>query len=140
MFLRSPEIEVRVAEGMDLAEAARSLTGGDSPRGVLARVMQQQDRDVELPVWGDRVTVPFSRTLWGTGNGLTRSLPAPRWGSARTIRHLGPSRSSRVRCTGTGSAPIGAFLCSSRGLRQREICSWLDAPIDQERRRRIFCG
>ena len=76
----------------------------------------------------------------GTGNGLPRSLPAPRWGSARTIRHLGPSRSSRVRCTGTGSAPIRAFLCSSRGLRQHEICSWLDAPIDQERRRRIFCG
>ena len=49
MFLRSPEIEVRVAEGMDLAEAARSLTGGDSSRGVLARVMQQ-DRDVELPL------------------------------------------------------------------------------------------
>ena len=91
-------------------------------------------------VWGGRAAVPFPHTLWGTGNGLPRALPAPRWGSARTIRHLGPSRSSRVRCTGTGSAPIGAFLCSFRGLRQREIRSWLDAPIDQERRRRIFCG
>jgi hypothetical protein len=35
---------------MDIAEAAQSLTGGDSSRGVLARVMQQQDRDVELPL------------------------------------------------------------------------------------------
>jgi hypothetical protein len=50
VFLRSPEIEVRVAEGMDITEAARSLTGGDSSRGVLARVMQQQDRDGELPL------------------------------------------------------------------------------------------
>ena len=49
MFLRSPEIEVRVAEAMDLAEAARSLTGGDSSRGVLVRGMHPQDRDVELP-------------------------------------------------------------------------------------------
>jgi hypothetical protein len=91
-------------------------------------------------VWGDRVTVQFPHTPWGTGNGLPGALPAPRWCSARTIRHLGPSCSNRVRCTGTGSAPIGAFLCSSRGLRRREICSWLDAPIDQERRRCIFCG
>ena len=91
-------------------------------------------------VWGARVTVPLPHTLWGTGDSVPRALPAPRRGSARTIRHLGPSRSSRVRCTGTGSAPIGAFLCSSRSLRQREICSWLDAPIDHERRRRIFCG
>src|SRR5439155_24451339 len=52
--------------GMDLAEAVRSLTGGDSPRGVLARVMQQQDRDVELPVWAGRVTVPLPHTLCGT--------------------------------------------------------------------------
>ena len=50
MFLGSLEIEVRVAEGMDIAEAAQSLTGGDSSRGVLARVMHQQDRDVELPL------------------------------------------------------------------------------------------
>jgi hypothetical protein len=50
VFLRSPETEVRVAEGMEIAEAARSPTGGDSSRGVLARVIQQQDRDVELPL------------------------------------------------------------------------------------------
>jgi hypothetical protein len=62
------------------------------------------------------VTVPSPHPLWGTGNSLPRSLPAPRWGSARTIRHLGPIRSSRVRCTGTGSAPIGAFLGSLRDL------------------------
>jgi hypothetical protein len=39
-----------VAEGMDIAEAARSPTDGDSSRGVLARAIQQQDRDVELPL------------------------------------------------------------------------------------------
>jgi hypothetical protein len=38
------------------------------------------------------VAVPFPHTLWGTGNGLPPSLPAPRWGSARTIGHLGPVR------------------------------------------------
>ena len=75
-----------------------------------------------------RVTVPSPHTRWGTGNGR------PRWGSARTIGHLDPSRSSRVHCTGSGSAPIGASPCSFRGLRQREIRSWLDAPIDQGRR------
>jgi hypothetical protein len=37
-----------VAEGMDIAEAARSLTGGDSSRGVPGRARQQQDRDAEL--------------------------------------------------------------------------------------------
>jgi hypothetical protein len=42
----------RLAESQHggIAEAAQSLTGGDSSRGVLARVMQQQDRDVELPL------------------------------------------------------------------------------------------
>jgi hypothetical protein len=50
VFLRSPEIELRVAESMDIAEAARSPTGGDSSRRVLARVREQQDRDVELPL------------------------------------------------------------------------------------------
>ena len=91
-------------------------------------------------VWGGRVTVPFRHPQWGTGNGLPRALPAPRSSSARTIRHLSPSRSSRVRGTGTGSAPSGPFLCSFRGLGQREICSWLGVPIAQEQRRRIFCG
>ncbi len=59
--------------------------------------------------------------------------PSP-LGPARTIGHLDPSRSSRVHCMGSGSAPIGASPCSFRGLRQREIRSWLDAPIDQGRR------
>ena len=35
---------------MDVTGAAQSLAGGDSPRGVLARVMHQQDRQVELPL------------------------------------------------------------------------------------------
>ena len=46
----SPEIEVRVAEGVDVTGAAQALAGGDSPRGVLSRVMHQQDRQVELPL------------------------------------------------------------------------------------------
>jgi hypothetical protein len=81
-----------------------------------------------------RATFPSPHTRWGTGDGL------PRWGSARTIGHFDPSRSSRVHCTGSGSAPIGAFSCSIRALRQREIRSWLDAPIDQKRRRRSGRG
>ena len=79
-------------------------------------------------------------TLFGGQGTAFRGRCLFRAAAARTIRHLGPSRSSRVRCTGTGSTPIGAFQCSFRGLRQREICSWLDAPTDQEQRRRIFCG
>jgi hypothetical protein len=35
---------------MDIAGAAQSLTDGDSSRGVLAIVMHQNDRDVELPL------------------------------------------------------------------------------------------
>ncbi len=50
VFLGSPEIKVRVAEGVDVTGAAQSLTGGDSPRGVLSRVMDQQDREVEPPL------------------------------------------------------------------------------------------
>ena len=45
-----PQIEVRVAKGMDIARVAQPLTRGDSPRRVLARVMHQQDREVELPL------------------------------------------------------------------------------------------
>ena len=55
MFLGSPQIQVRVAEGMDITGAAQSLTGGDSPRGVLSRVMHQQDREVELPLQRTKV-------------------------------------------------------------------------------------
>ena len=50
VFPGAPEVEVRVAEGMDVTGAAQPLTGGDSPRGVLSRVMHQQDRQVELPL------------------------------------------------------------------------------------------
>ncbi len=48
--LRSPQIQVRVAEGMDVTGAAQPLAGGGSPRGVLPRVMHQQHRQVELPL------------------------------------------------------------------------------------------
>ena len=49
VFLRSPAIEVRVGQDLEIAEAARSLTGGDSWRSS-ARVIRQQDQDVELPL------------------------------------------------------------------------------------------
>src|SRR5271168_309910 len=45
-----PQIEVRIAEGMDVTRAAQSLASGSSPRGVLPRVMHQQNRQVELPL------------------------------------------------------------------------------------------
>jgi hypothetical protein len=50
VFLGSPEIPVRVTDGMDVTGAAQPLTGGGSPSGVLSRVMHQQNRAVELPL------------------------------------------------------------------------------------------
>ncbi len=50
MFLGSAEIQVRVAEGVDVTGAAQSLAGGNSPRGVLPGVMHQEDREVKLPL------------------------------------------------------------------------------------------
>jgi hypothetical protein len=70
VFLRSPEIEVRVLEGMDIAEAAQSLTGGDSWRGVLVRVMHQQDRDVEVPLQLKPSPLPTPLTMrWPSARG-----------------------------------------------------------------------
>ena len=40
---------------MDVAGAAQSLTRGGSPRGILSRVMNQQDRQVELPLQRTKV-------------------------------------------------------------------------------------
>ena len=49
-FPGAPEVEVRVAEGMQVTGTAEPLTGGDSAGGVLARVMHQHDREVQLPL------------------------------------------------------------------------------------------
>ena len=49
------EVEIGVAEGVDVAGAAKSLAGGDSPRGVLAGVMHQHHREVQLPLQGAEV-------------------------------------------------------------------------------------
>ena len=46
----APQIEVRVAEGVDVTGAAQGLAGGRSRRGVLPRVMHQHDRQLELPL------------------------------------------------------------------------------------------
>jgi hypothetical protein len=50
VFPDSPEIQGRVAEGMNIPGAAQSLTGGNSSRGIRSPVMHQQDRQVELPM------------------------------------------------------------------------------------------
>jgi hypothetical protein len=42
------EVEVGVAEGMDVTGAAESLAGGDSPDRVFSGVVHQHDREVEL--------------------------------------------------------------------------------------------
>ena len=44
------QVEVRVAEGMQVARTAQPLTGGHSAGGVLARVMHQDHREVQLPL------------------------------------------------------------------------------------------
>lgn len=54
-FLGSPQVEVRVAEGMEVTGAAQSLTGGDSRRGVFSAVMHQHDGEVELALKGAEV-------------------------------------------------------------------------------------
>jgi hypothetical protein len=48
VFPGSAEIQVRVAEGVNVSGAAQSLTSGGYPRAILSRVMHQQDRQVEL--------------------------------------------------------------------------------------------
>ena len=40
---------------MDITGATQSLTGRDAPRGVLSRVMNQQDRQIELPLQRTKV-------------------------------------------------------------------------------------
>ena len=48
VVLGSLEIKIRVAERVDIAGAAQSLTSGNSVRSVLARVMHQHNRKAKL--------------------------------------------------------------------------------------------
>ena len=50
VFLDSPQVEIGIAEGVDVAGAAKPLAGGGTSSGVLAGVMHQHHRDVELPL------------------------------------------------------------------------------------------
>ena len=55
MLLGSPQVEVGVAEGMDVAGAAKSSSGPRTSNSVLTRVMHQQHRDVELSLQRTKV-------------------------------------------------------------------------------------
>ena len=48
MVAGSPEIQIRVAKGVDVTGATQSLARSGSPRGVLSHVMHQQNRQAEL--------------------------------------------------------------------------------------------
>src|ERR1700677_131058 len=50
-----PQIQVRIAEGVDITRATQSLAGGNSSPSVLPRVMHQQHRQVDPPL--QRTTV-----------------------------------------------------------------------------------
>ena len=49
-ILRAFQVEVGVAEGVQIAGAAEGLTGGEACGPVLPRVMHQDDRQVQLPL------------------------------------------------------------------------------------------